>query len=78
MPHCDVEFCLYLNCSFDEMEKRLLSRGTTSGRNDDNLAVIKKRFNTYKDQTTPIIELFEKEGKLKEVNSQQVNTFTFC
>ena len=46
------------------MEKRILKRGETSGRVDDNADAIKKRFDTYVNDTKPIIEEFRNRGKL--------------
>lgn len=48
----------------DEMlMERLINRGKTSGRADDNEETIKKRLEIYKTQTSPLIEWYEKEGK---------------
>jgi UMP-CMP kinase len=69
--HCNVEFLLYLECPENEMMVRLLERGKTSGRNDDNEESIKKRFQTYIKSTQPIIEHFRKLGKVREVNSHR-------
>lgn len=44
------------------MRERILNRGLTSGRSDDNEDVILLRFNTYKNQTWPIIENYGKQG----------------
>ena len=68
------------------MLKRLMKRGETSGRADDNVETIKKRFGafesllepyyflnlftptaTYKEATMPVIEHYEKQGKVAEV-----------
>jgi len=38
---------LYFECSNEEMTKRLLERGKTSGRSDDNAETIKKRLDTF-------------------------------
>jgi UMP-CMP kinase len=40
----EVDFCLNLDCPEEVMEARLLKRGETSGRTDDNAEAIKKRF----------------------------------
>ena len=42
-----IKTLIYLNCSLETLEKRLLERGKESGRDDDNLTTIRKRFNTY-------------------------------
>lgn len=67
----NVKFLLYLSCPQEIMLARLLERGKTSGRSDDNADSIKKRFETYESQTKPIIEHFTKLGKTKEVNSNR-------
>jgi len=41
--YAEVAFCLFFDCPEDVMEKRLLKRGETSGRVDDNAEAIKKR-----------------------------------
>ena len=38
-----VEFVLFFDCPEAVMESRLLKRGETSGRSDDNIESIKKR-----------------------------------
>lgn len=64
-----VEGVLFFDCPEDEMEKRLIERGKTSGRSDDNLESIRKRFRTYIDSTMPIIKYYEEQGKTFRVNA---------
>ena len=52
---------IILQCKEEELEKRLVERGKTSGRIDDTIDVIKKRFKTHQEQSKPI------EAKLKEM-----------
>ena len=49
------------------MTKRLLHRGQTSGRVDDNEATIKNRLSTFHNQTVPVLDLYKNQGKLAEV-----------
>ena len=42
--------------------KRLIKRGQESGRSDDNEETIKKRLDVYHNQTSPLIDWYEKEG----------------
>lgn len=49
------------------MTKRLLGRGQTSGRVDDNEETIKKRLKTFHDVTKPVIDHYSKKGKVKLV-----------
>ena len=66
---------LFFTTTEDEMLKRLLKRGETSGREDDNLGSIKKRFVTYRDTTMPVIEYYNKKAKVAEVNSVYSHSF---
>jgi UMP-CMP kinase len=52
----DFKFLLFFKCSFEVMEKRILGRG--EGRIDDNPETIKKRFDTFTNETMPIVEYF--------------------
>ena len=45
-----------------ELMTRLITRGQESGRSDDNEQTIKKRLDVYHNQTSPLIDWYEKEG----------------
>lgn len=51
------------------MEARLLKRGETSGRSDDNIESIKKRFKTFRETSMPVVEHYEKLGKVVSVDT---------
>ena len=51
------------------MQERLLVRGQTSGRADDNLESIKKRFKTFVETSMPVVDEFESQGKVVKVQS---------
>lgn len=53
------------------MTKRILARGLSSGRIDDNEEAIRKRLVTYRQSTMLIIDEFKSRGKLREINSDQ-------
>ena len=55
------------------MEKRLLKRGETSGRSDDNAETIKKRFKTFTDETEPVVEKFDKKLVVKVNADKEVD-----
>ena len=67
--YCTVEFVLFFDCPEEAMEKRLLKRGETSGRTDDNPESIRKRFRTYLDSTMPVIQHFSKQGKVRQISA---------
>ena len=60
---------LLIDLAEDEQEliDRLMLRGKTSGRSDDNLETIKKRLEVYHNQTKPVTEYYEKLGKYASV-----------
>ncbi|TCD62609.1 UMP-CMP kinase [Steccherinum ochraceum] len=66
---CQSSTVLFFTTTEDEMLKRLIERGKTSGREDDNEESIRKRFRVYKEQTMPVIEHYNKLGKVAEIDS---------
>jgi adenylate kinase family enzyme len=73
----DVKFLLFLDCPQDIMLERLLERGKTSGRTDDNSESIRKRFITYEESTRPIIEYFANIKKCRTVDSNRAPDVVF-
>ena len=59
---------IIMDCDEKELEKRLIERAKSSGRIDDNLEVIKKRFKTHMEESKPIEEKLKKMGPYIEVN----------
>ncbi len=64
--------CL-INIDVPENESitRLLNRGKTSGRSDDNETVIKNRLNEYKEKTLPVLNFYKEKGNYIKVNGVQ-------
>jgi adenylate kinase len=59
---------LALEVDEDELVKRLVKRGETSGRSDDtNEEVIRRRFAVYKTETEPVAEHYKAQGKLEQI-----------
>ena len=54
-------------CSEDVMVQRLLQRGQTSGRVDDNEETIRKRLKIFQEATLPVIEHYDALGKVAKV-----------
>jgi UMP-CMP kinase len=65
------KFTLFFDCSEAVMEKRLLHRGETSGRSDDNIESIKKRFRTFVETSMPVVNEFESQGRVVKVNAER-------
>jgi hypothetical protein len=51
------------------MEERLLKRGQTSGRADDNSETIRKRFKTFVEQSKPVIDHYLALGKCHNISA---------
>ena len=66
-----VPFILYFDCPLDVLEKRLLQRGQSSGRADDNLDAIKKRFVTFEKESRPVVQQFAEEGRVRLIDGTQ-------
>ena len=64
----DVAVMLDLDVPEDELMARLINRGKTSGRADDNEETIKKRLDVYHLQTSPLIEWYKADGKYNHIN----------
>ncbi len=58
----EVAAMLELDVPEEMLMERLINRGKTSGRADDNAETIKKRLDVYNSQTAPLIEWYDKEG----------------
>lgn len=61
---------LMINLDVDRQEliNRLLKRGQRQGRSDDNLETIENRIRVYEDQTTPVINYYDQQGKAREID----------
>lgn len=65
---CESSLVLFYECDEQVMLKRLLKRGESSGRIDDNVDSIKKRFDTFWKTSLPVVEHYEKTGKVKRID----------
>ena len=61
----EVSCMLHMQVEHDLLIERLLNRGKTSGRADDNLETIQKRLDVYNTQTLPVIEHYKTTGRYK-------------
>ncbi len=64
-----ITVMLALEVEEEELVKRLLGRGATSGRPDDKSEeVVRKRIREYENKTAPLKEYYEGQGKLRRIN----------
>jgi len=64
----EISILLDLSVEKAELVDRLLKRGQTSGRSDDNLETIQKRLEVYELQTAPVSDFYKKLDKYATVN----------
>jgi adenylate kinase len=63
-----LDAVISLQADSDEVVRRLLKRGETSGRDDDNEATIRARQDTYTAETAPLLDVYRERGLLVEVD----------
>jgi adenylate kinase family enzyme len=66
-----AKMVLFFDAPDAVLVQRLVERGKTSGRADDNEEAIKKRLVTYHTQSAPVISLYEPRGLVRKVNAVQ-------
>lgn len=67
----DLPKMLYFECPYAVLEKRILGRANYTGRSDDNVESIKLRFDTFKAEALPVVELFRSRNKCVEIDTGQ-------
>ncbi|MCQ2370036.1 MAG: adenylate kinase [Paludibacteraceae bacterium] len=63
-----VSLMINIDVQTNELVKRLLERGKTSGRSDDNLQTIHQRLQVYEAKTLPVIQFYDRQGKSNRIN----------
>lgn len=66
--HAGVDIVLALEVHDDELMQRLLKRAEIEGRKDDTAEVIANRLRVYHEQTSPLMDHYEAQGKMHRVN----------
>lgn len=63
-----LDIVVGLEVEEEELIERLINRGKTSGRSDDNMETIKKRLDVYNNQTNPLRDHYLQQGKYEAVH----------
>jgi Adenylate kinase and related kinases len=64
----EISTLIDLSVQKDELIDRLLKRGQTSGRSDDNMETITKRLEVYETQTAPVSNFYKNLNKYDAIN----------
>ena len=62
---------LYLECPYEILEQRILGRAKFTGRSDDNIENLRLRFETFKAETLPTVDLFRSKDLCVEIDTSQ-------
>lgn len=66
----DFKFVLYFDCPDEVAIKRCLNRGAAgSGRSDDCEEILRKRMNTFYQDTWPIIECYASKDQVRTIDA---------
>ncbi|KAH9376755.1 hypothetical protein HPB48_010949 [Haemaphysalis longicornis] len=65
---CKCTHLLYFEVADETMKSRLIKRGETSGREDDNEATIIKRLKTFHEESEPVLEKYK--SMVKKVSAE--------
>jgi len=68
---CQSKFVLFYTTTEEVMLERLLERGKTSGREDDNVESIKKRFKTFVETSMPVVNYYRELNKVVEIDASR-------
>ena len=67
----NVPIVFWFDVSEQELEKRIMERSKTSGRNDDNPETLRKRFRQFNEEQVHIINKFAEQGIVRKINGAQ-------
>ncbi|EPY49748.1 uridylate kinase [Schizosaccharomyces cryophilus OY26] len=67
---CPATVALFFYCDQEIMLGRLMDRGKTSGRDDDNAESIKKRFVTFTETSMPVVNALKNDNRCITINAE--------
>lgn len=62
-----IHLVLSLEVPDEELARRIIGRGATSGRSDDTAEGVVRRMAEYRSKTTPVADYYDQQGKLDVV-----------
>lgn len=66
----EIKKVLLLDVSEEEIVRRIIARGKTSSRTDDNEQIVRKRYIDYIEKTTLVANHYEQQGKLVTIQGE--------
>lgn len=65
---CDLQLVLFFQCPDAICIDRCLGRG--SGRVDDNMDSLKRRFQVFHNDSMPIVDYFDRQNMVRRINGE--------
>ena len=66
-----LESVLVYQCPFPVLQERILERAKISGRSDDNIESVKKRFKTFESETVPVVQILRSVSENCPIDQQR-------
>lgn len=66
-----LETVLVYQCPLHILQERILERAQSSGRTDDNIESVRKRFATFQEQTVPVVETLRQAAQAQQDQHQR-------
>lgn len=63
-----IHMVISLDVPVEELARRIVERGATSGRTDDTAEGVIKRMEEYNNKTAPVAAYYDQQGKLTVIN----------
>lgn len=64
----ELSAAVLLEVDEDELVTRLVHRAAEENRSDDNEATVRERMRVYRTQTAPLVDYYERRGKLRRID----------
>ena len=66
-----IDFIFFLNVNKDTIIKRIERRKVLEKRSDDDLNIILKRYDTYMETTSPVLDFYSKNSNFYEIDGSE-------
>jgi len=64
---CECQNVIFYEVPEQTLIERCTFRAQTSGRSDDNMETLLKRFKAFNEQSKPVVDMYAKFGKVKHI-----------
>ncbi|XP_058033123.1 adenylate kinase isoenzyme 5 isoform X1 [Ahaetulla prasina] len=68
---CTPDLVVYLSCSNQRLQERLMKRAEQQGRPDDNLKATQRRLTNFKQNAVPLVKYFQEKGLIVTLDADK-------